>query len=542
MSGKGPRLGNDPFQRGAASREPAPAAEAESQAKAEAPVDEATGKKSAPPAAKAKKAAKSKQRPAAPRKSTAKKQQPASNPATATSNRKPTAGKPAATKKPSAKRQPASSKSRPARQPSTPPPPTPKRAGAKTTRAPEPSRVRAHAASPAPTGTVHPFPTPAPDPATDDATLPPWLRAATTAYTGPDAFDADDDATARAEPTPPDAGSLDEAVRAAGLGGTAALMESSEEPPRAVSGLERLLRSLLGPNLASEVQEAIAEVAEVARKAVVGSSASRRSEMIGRRAENYDEFGLDHAFETRVRPFFQALFERYFRVEVKGIEQVPDAGRCMLVCNHSGALPYDGTMVKTAVELRHPSPRPVRPLVEDFVYHFPFLGTFINRYGGVRACPENAERLLDHDALVAVFPEGLKGLGKLYRQRYQLQRFGRGGFVKLALRTGTPVVPVAIVGAEEIHPLLAKITFLVRPLGIPYLPITPTFPLLGPLGLLPLPSKWTIVFGEPVDLSRYGPDAADDRILVNRLAESIRSRIQTMVDDVLETRRGVFRG
>ena len=504
MSGKGPRLGNDPFQRGAASREPEPAAEAEPQAKAEVPVGESTGKGSAPPAAKEKQAAKSKKRPAATRKK-------------------------AATKKPS---------------------PT-KKAGAKTTRAPEPSRGRARAASPSPpaakitndAATVHPFPNPAPGPATDDATLPPWLRAATTAYTGPDAFDADDDeATARAAPPTPDAGTLDEAIRAAGLGGTAALMEASEEPPRSVSGLERLLRSLLGPNLAGDVQEAIAEVAELARKAVVGSSASRRAEMTGRRSENYDEFGLDHAFETRVRPFFQALFQRYFRIEVRGIEQVPDDGRCMLVCNHSGALPYDGTMVKTAVELRHPSPRPVRPLVEDFVYHFPFLGTFINRYGGVRACPENAERLLDHDALVAVFPEGLKGLGKLYRQRYQLQRFGRGGFVKLALRTGTPIVPVAIVGAEEIHPLLAKITFLVRPLGIPYLPITPTFPLLGPLGLLPLPSKWTIVFGEPVDLSRYGPDAAEDRILVNRLAESIRSRIQTMVDDVLETRRGVFRG
>ena len=185
----------------------------------------------------------------------------------------------------------------------------------------------------------------------------------------------------------------------------------------------------------------------------------------------------------------------------------------------------------------------MRPLVEDFVFHFPYLGTLINRLGGVRACQENAQRLLDDDQLVAVFPEGIKGIGKLYRDRYKLQRFGRGGFIKLALRTRAPIVPVAIVGAEETHPMLTKVTWFAKSVGVPYVPITPTFPLLGPLGLLPLPSKWYVRFGEPLDLpAEHGPEAAPDRILVNRLAETVRARIQTMIDETLEHRKSVLLG
>jgi len=191
-----------------------------------------------------------------------------------------------------------------------------------------------------------------------------------------------------------------------------------------------------------------------------------------------------------------------------------------------------------AVEREHPARRQVRPLVEDEVFHFPYLGTFLNRMGGVRACPENAEKLLAAEELVAVFPEGIQGIGKLYRERYRLQRFGRGGFVKLALRTGSPIIPVAVVGAEEATPLLAKFTWLARALGLPHLPVTPTFPLLGPAGLLPLPSRWLVRFGEPVDLgSDGGPADADDRLLVARRAELIRSKVQDMISDLL-TQRG----
>jgi 1-acyl-sn-glycerol-3-phosphate acyltransferase len=261
------------------------------------------------------------------------------------------------------------------------------------------------------------------------------------------------------------------------------------------------------------------------------------------RSDVVDEFGRDPLYAARVEPFLEFLYTRWFRVDVRGFEHVPDTGRGLLVANHSGTLPYDGAMLMYALRRDSATHRELRPLVEDFVFHFPYLGTFINRIGGVRACQENAERLLHNDQLVAVFPEGIKGIGKLYKERYRLQRFGRGGFIKLALRTGAPIIPVAIVGAEEIHPMLGRITWLAKSVGIPYLPITPTFPLLGPLGLFPLPSKWSIRFGAPVDLAgRYGPSAAEDRILVNKLAETVRSNIQEMIDETLAQRKSVLFG
>jgi 1-acyl-sn-glycerol-3-phosphate acyltransferase len=261
------------------------------------------------------------------------------------------------------------------------------------------------------------------------------------------------------------------------------------------------------------------------------------------RSEVVDQFGRDPQVAARVEPLLEFLYKSYFRVTTKGLGHIPDAGRALIVANHSGTLPYDGAMIMHAVKHEHSAARDVRPLVEDFVFHFPYLGTLMNRIGGVRACPENAERLLDEDQLVAVFPEGIKGIGKLYRERYQLQRFGRGGFVKLALKCDAPIIPTAVVGAEEIHPMLTKITWLTRSLGIPYLPITPTFPALGPVGLLPLPTKWFIAFGEPLYFNtEYGPDGANDRILVNKLAEQVRARIQQMIDELLKERRSVLFG
>lgn len=261
------------------------------------------------------------------------------------------------------------------------------------------------------------------------------------------------------------------------------------------------------------------------------------------RSDVVDEFGRDPLVSAKVEPLLELLFAKWFRVSVEGDANLPEAGRGLLVANHSGTLPYDGAMLMHAVRRHSASRRDVRPLVEDFVFHFPYLGTFINRIGGVRACQENAERLLHDDELVAVFPEGIKGVGKLWKERYRLQRFGRGGFVKLALRTGAPIIPTAVIGAEEIHPLVAKVTWLAKSVGIPYLPITPTFPWLGPLGLVPLPSKWTIRFGAPMDFaSQYGAAAADDRILVNRLSEQVRVKIQEMVDETLAQRRSVLFG
>src|SRR5689334_11497255 len=260
------------------------------------------------------------------------------------------------------------------------------------------------------------------------------------------------------------------------------------------------------------------------------------------RSDVVDDFGRDPRATARWEWLFEFLYSRWFRVEATGLDHIPDKGRALLVANHAGSLPYDSAMVMHAVRRDHPARRDVRPLVEDTVFHLPFLGPVMNRIGGVRADPEHAERLLMKDELVAAFPEGEKGMGKLWKDRYRLQRFGRGGFVKLALRTGAPIIPVAVVGAEEAAPMLGKVTWFAKNIGIPWIPVTPTFPWLGPAGLLPLPSKWYVEFGAPIDLGlgkghAPGPHAAEDRLLVNRLADQIRSQIQSMIDGLLGKRR-----
>lgn len=260
------------------------------------------------------------------------------------------------------------------------------------------------------------------------------------------------------------------------------------------------------------------------------------------KSEVVDDYGMDPVIAQRFKPIFDFLYYDYWRVEVRGIKNVPTDGAGLLVSNHSGALPWDGSMIKIAVMNEQPNAREVRFLVEDFAYHFPFLGSLMTRIGGVRADPVNAVRLLRHGELVCVFPEGVKGLGKLYKQRYRLQRFGRGGFVRICLDTKAPMVPVAIVGAEEIHPMIARGSWIADALGVPYLPITPTFPWLGLLGLIPLPSKWTITFAEPIDFSKYSDSERKNRILVNKVSQQVRGQIQGMILDQLKERRSVWFG
>lgn len=259
------------------------------------------------------------------------------------------------------------------------------------------------------------------------------------------------------------------------------------------------------------------------------------------RSEEVDDFGWDPIYDAKLRPFVDFLYQRWFRVSVEGAANVPAVGRCLVVANHSGTVPLDGVMLKAAIRSDHPAHRDVRWLAEDFIFHFPFLGSITNRLGAVRACQENAERLLGQEALLAVFPEGVKGIGKLYKDRYQLQRFGRGGFVKLCLRTRTPIVPLAIVGAEETNPMLVRLESFSKALGLPYVPITPTFPLLGPLGLLPAPTKWKLIFGAPIELDE-GPEAAQDESLIGRSAERVRATIQGMLDHAVAERRSVWSG
>ncbi|MDD9933914.1 MAG: lysophospholipid acyltransferase family protein [Myxococcales bacterium] len=255
------------------------------------------------------------------------------------------------------------------------------------------------------------------------------------------------------------------------------------------------------------------------------------------RSERVDDFGLDRTYEARVQPTLDALYERYFRVEIAGVEHLPAEGPALLVANHGGTLPWDGVMLKTAIQRNHAQGRGLRWLIEDYAFHQPFLGAFLNRIGAVRACPENAERLLAQGELLAVFPEGVKGVEKTYAERYKLQRFGRGGHVKLALRMGVPLIPVAIVGAEETHPLLHRTRAFSKALGLPFIPITPTFPLLGPLGLLPLPSRWRIAIGPTIrELEGLDASVAEDTLRVNELNERVRSGVQHLLHQALEAR------
>ena len=256
-----------------------------------------------------------------------------------------------------------------------------------------------------------------------------------------------------------------------------------------------------------------------------------------------DEFGYDPEFtETVFMPPLRLLYERWFRAETLGMDNVPDTGAALLVANHSGTIALDALMLAVAVRDHHEQHRALRMLAADLVLDTPVLGPIARKSGNTLACNPDAERLLNSGELVAVFPEGFKGVGKPFSQRYKLQRFGRGGFVSAALRTQVPIIPCSIVGAEEIYPLLGDIKPLARALGLPYFPVTPTFPLLGPLGAIPLPSKWLIEFGEPIPTDDYPPNAADDPMVVFNLTDRVRENIQQSLYRLLLRRGHPFLG
>ncbi len=256
-----------------------------------------------------------------------------------------------------------------------------------------------------------------------------------------------------------------------------------------------------------------------------------------------DEFGFDPDLtDHTMLPLFRQVYQKWFRTEVTGAANLPETGGALLVANHAGALwALDGVMTAVAVHDATPGGRFLRLLGADLVFTTPGLGPMARKSGATLACNPDAERLLGNGELVGVWPEGFKGIGKPFTERYKLQRFGRGGFVTAALRTGAPIIPVSIVGSEEIHPMLANAKTLARVLGLPYFPITPTFPWLGPLGFVPLPSKWHIEFGDPIDTSSYGPDAADDPMLTFELTDQVRETIQATLYRLLSQRESVWR-
>jgi 1-acyl-sn-glycerol-3-phosphate acyltransferase len=254
-----------------------------------------------------------------------------------------------------------------------------------------------------------------------------------------------------------------------------------------------------------------------------------------------DDFGFDAELTDQVLlAMMRPLYDRYFRVEVRGLENVPFEGGALVVANHSGTIPLDSVMTQIALRDEHPARRHLRMLGADLVFKTPFVGELARKTGTTLACNADAERLLTRGELVGVWPEGFKGIGKPFSERYKLQRFGRGGFVSAALRSQVPIVPCSIVGAEEIYPIIGNMKTLARLLGLPYLPVTPTFPLLGPLGMIPLPSKWIIEFGEPIDTAAHGVAAADDPMLVFNLTDQVRETIQHTLYRLLMSRRSVF--
>jgi 1-acyl-sn-glycerol-3-phosphate acyltransferase len=310
---------------------------------------------------------------------------------------------------------------------------------------------------------------------------------------------------------------------------------SNDTLSRALEGLRRELRQRLEDAGAaasrSVTSDDLFELFNRLRKAANSFGMRDRSVEV-------DEFGLDPAAVERSRPLLDFLCERWWRVEVEGLEQLDPEEPALLVANHSGLLPYDGLVLAHVIE-RAIGRRP-RFLVADWLVTLPFAQPRLARLGGVRACRENAQRLLRAGHSVIAFPEGAKGATKVFADRYRVQRFGRGGVVRVALEERVPLVPVSVVGAEEAHPILFKLRTVARSVGLPFVPVTPTFPWLGPAGLLPLPSKWRIRIGAPMPTDGVGAESADDEVLISRMTEDLRQRVQAMVDEDRRARAGVF--
>ncbi|MGO9298111.1 MAG: lysophospholipid acyltransferase family protein, partial [Streptosporangiaceae bacterium] len=253
----------------------------------------------------------------------------------------------------------------------------------------------------------------------------------------------------------------------------------------------------------------LADTAEMARSRLAGD-------------HHGDQSGYDPELNAAVfMPAALVLYRHWFRVQMRGLQHVPGRGAALAVANHSGVLPFDAIMLQAGVFAEHPQHRNLRLLGADLVYALPVLSSLARRSGHVPASPVEAHRLLQAGELVGVFPEGFKGIGKPFSERYQLQRFGRGGFAATALRARVPIVPCAIVGAEEIYPMIANSELAARLLRLPYFPITPLFPWLGPIGAVPLPSNWLVEFCPPVPTDGYTERQRADREVVADLAGQV---------------------
>ncbi len=312
------------------------------------------------------------------------------------------------------------------------------------------------------------------------------------------------------------------------------LMTDSVGADEAAAGRETTVSSATGRDdagsrgLPQGWRERIAEAVQFASRQLAGAS-------------EVDEFGFDPEFNSRVLiPLGRLFYQHWFGVHMRGLEHVPAEGPVLIVANHSGTLPMDAIMLQTGLHDEHPAHRNVRLLGADLVYEIPLLAAVARKGGHIRACPANAHALLRAGEAVGVFPEGFKGIGKPFAERYQVQRFGRGGFAAAAVRTRVPIVPCAIVGAEEIYPMIGNANRIADALRLPYFPVTPLFPWLGPIGAVPLPSRWLIEFCPPVSTSGYEAGSEQDPAVIADLSGRVRGMVQRKLDDLLAKRGPAF--
>ena len=281
-------------------------------------------------------------------------------------------------------------------------------------------------------------------------------------------------------------------------------------------------------------------LADAMRDTLADPELERR--LIGLDRDNINEFGYDSygyspEYVRRIVPLATLVYRHYFRVKTYGVENLPVDGRAMLIANHSGQLPYDGAVIALSALLDAPSPRMIRSMVERWVSTLPFASVFMARCGQVLGTPENCRTLLDQEELLLVFPEGAKGISKTYDKRYQLQRFGHG-FMRLALEKKAPIIPVAVIGAEEQAPSFYNWRWMAKQLGAPALPITPFFPWLGPLGLLPMPVQYHVHFGKPLS---FEGNPNDDGGTIGRMVKRVKNEVRELIHTGLNQRTGVFR-
>ncbi len=295
---------------------------------------------------------------------------------------------------------------------------------------------------------------------------------------------------------------------------------------RSVSPLDALLRPLQG----------LRHVADTLRDPGLSARVDRLSRA-NLNAFGYDPFGYSPEYVKKVLPVLALFYRHYFRVETHHLERVPTQGRALFIANHSGQLPIDGAMIGTSLLLDLEPPRILRAMVERWVPTLPHASVFMSRCGQVVGTPENCRALLEDDEAILVFPEGSAGISKTYDRRYQLQRFGYG-FMRLALETRAPIVPVAVVGAEEQAMSLYDWRAAAKLMGSPAFPITPLTPLLGPAGILPMPVKYHILFGEPLV---FAGDPTDEDGRVGRSVRRVKNALRGLIEEGLRLRKGVFR-